>query len=72
MPAIEKLGDRKLYPLGGIKTLLIIINKIIDIMANVLFCIIYFNTRSLFKIITLRVSTISQFLVGSIFILLVS
>ena len=72
MPAIEKLGDKKLYPLGGIKTLPIIINKIIDIMANFLFCIIYFNTLSLFKIITLRLSTISQFLVGSTFILLLS
>ena len=30
MPAIAKDGDKKLYPLGGIKTLPIIINKIID------------------------------------------
>ena len=72
MPAIEKLGDKKLYPLGGIKTLLIIINKITEIIARFLLCIIYSNTLSLFKIITLRLSTISQFLVGSTFILLVS
>ena len=72
MPAIEKLGDKKLYPLGGINTLLIIINKITDIIARFLLCIIYSNTLSLFKIITLRLSTISQFLVGSTFILSVS
>ena len=40
MPAIEKLGDKKLYPLGGIKTLLIIIKKITEIIASFLLCII--------------------------------
>ena len=30
MPAIERLGVKKLYPLGGIKILLKIIKKIIE------------------------------------------